>query len=91
MASVCGISILCIHNLCLKFCSCNFSFQFLEKGHLSESAAFVYHAEQRVSNNYANVVPQFRSSNNGDWKYLEAYLHDYVVDNGMELGKQFKK
>ncbi|MPC35291.1 hypothetical protein E2C01_028711 [Portunus trituberculatus] len=45
---------------------------FLSKGHLAPVADFVLEAEKRATYHYINIVPQWKTINNGNW---EVRLH----------------
>lgn len=55
---------------------------YLAKGHLSPDADFIEGAEQDATYFFFNVAPQFQSTNNGNWKYLEYAARDYAKASG---------
>ena len=44
---------------------------FLARGHLAPSAAFIYKLERDATYYFINVAPQFQSFNSGNWMALE--------------------
>lgn len=55
---------------------------YLARGHLAANCDFVYEAQQKATYYYVNVVPQWQSFNNGNWKRLEMDLRNYASRNG---------
>ncbi|VEN58368.1 unnamed protein product [Callosobruchus maculatus] len=51
---------------------------YLEKGHLAPQGDFVYPTSQVSSYFYINVVPQWKSINNGNWKSVEYDVRQFA-------------
>lgn len=58
---------------------------FLNKGHLSAKADFVFGAIHRLTFWSVNIVPQWRSVNGGNWNALEQNVRRYASHNGLDL------
>lgn len=58
---------------------------YLARGHLAASCDFVYEAQQKATYYYVNVVPQWQTFNNGNWRKLENDLRSYASRNGIDL------
>ncbi|XP_042229341.1 uncharacterized protein LOC121871216 [Homarus americanus] len=58
---------------------------FLAKGHLAPDSDFVLEPEQDATYYYSNVVPQWQSVNNGNWKRLEYAVRELAESRGVTL------
>lgn len=58
----------------------------LNRGHLSNAGGFLYTEVQKATHMLVNAVPQWSSSNRGNWKKLEDTLNGYVnFENDLEI------
>ncbi|XP_045109970.1 uncharacterized protein LOC123503923 isoform X2 [Portunus trituberculatus] len=58
---------------------------FLSKGHLAPVADFVLEAEKRATYHYINIVPQWKTINNGNWEKLESAVRKLAKDGAATL------
>lgn len=57
----------------------------IARGHLTANSDFPFNSQQGSTFYYFNVVPQWQSINNGNWKTLEGYVRNYVNNLGHPL------
>lgn len=61
------------------------SVQYLARGHLVPKTDFVYGSQQNSTFWFVNVAPQWQTFNNGNWKWLENSVRDFVSKRRLEL------
>ncbi|GFG38326.1 hypothetical protein Cfor_01737 [Coptotermes formosanus] len=58
---------------------------YLDKGHLSANADFVYGSQRRATFRYVNILPQWKSFNGGNWNELEKSVRTYADKKKLDL------
>ncbi|CAG7833472.1 unnamed protein product [Allacma fusca] len=58
---------------------------YFARGHLSPDGDFIYVAEQNATYYFINVIPQWQSINNGNWKAMEMAVRDLASQRGSSL------
>jgi len=61
------------------------STRFLARGHLAPDADYTLLQTQDATYSYANVIPQWQSINNGNWKNMEGGIRDIATRKKVEL------
>lgn len=57
----------------------------LSRGHLAANADFTFKLQRQTTFKYCNVVPQWASSNNGNWGTIEVAVRTFAVTRGLNL------
>ncbi|XP_018323185.1 uncharacterized protein LOC108735638 [Agrilus planipennis] len=52
--------------------------RYFTKGRLVDKCDFSFPAQQRMTNNYYNTVPQWQPFSNGNWRILQENIRDYL-------------
>ncbi|KAH8380644.1 hypothetical protein KR009_011947 [Drosophila setifemur] len=58
---------------------------YLTRGQLAARNDFIHSSAQRATHFYVNAVPQWRSSNIGNWLAIESSLRQYVADEALNV------
>lgn len=58
---------------------------YLARGHLSPDADMIFFSWQWATYYYINVIPQFQSINNGNWKHIESAVRTKAAENKRDL------
>lgn len=58
---------------------------YLTRGQLAARQDFIHSSAQRATHFYVNAVPQWRSTNIGNWLAVESSLRQFVADQGLNV------
>uniref|UniRef100_A0A336MTT0 CSON006568 protein n=1 Tax=Culicoides sonorensis TaxID=179676 RepID=A0A336MTT0_CULSO len=58
---------------------------FLARGHLAARSDFVFINNQRASFWFMNAAPQWQVFNNGNWRFIEEGIRDFVAEYNLEV------